>query len=112
MPGALNLRDNSALKSILLRQQLAGKLIGAICAAPAIVLSSHGLLLNKRATCYPNQKFIGMIDNYIDENVVVDGNIVTSQGPSTSLNFSLKLVELLFGLNKAQEVGREMLHTF
>ena len=45
----------------------------------------------------------------MNERVVVDQNIVTSQGPATSLDFSLALVEILFGKDKAQEVGRTML---
>lgn len=35
------------------------KLYGAICAAPALVLQTHGLLAGKAATCYPAERFTG-----------------------------------------------------
>ena len=47
----------------------------------------------------------------MNEKVVVDENIITSQGPATALEFSLKLVEILFNLEIAQRVGKEMLVT-
>ena len=43
-----------------------------------------------------------------DDRVVVDGNCVTSRGPGTALEFALKLVELLYGKDKAREVGEPM----
>lgn len=59
MPGASNLQKSSILKTILHKHNGENKLIGAICASPAIVLSEFGLLENKKATCYPSPKFIG-----------------------------------------------------
>ena len=47
MPGAAHLRDSETLKSILEKQKGAGKPYGAICAAPAVVLASHGLVDEK-----------------------------------------------------------------
>lgn len=44
MPGAAHLRDSATLKSILEKQKAAGKPYGAICAAPAVVLATHGLI--------------------------------------------------------------------
>jgi 4-methyl-5(b-hydroxyethyl)-thiazole monophosphate biosynthesis len=49
------------------------------------------------------------LDKAQQEKVVVDGNCITSQGPATALEFALKLVELLFGLEKADEIARAML---
>jgi putative intracellular protease/amidase len=43
------------------------------------------------------------------DRVVVDGNCVTSQGPATAIEFALKLAELLFGPERAGEVGNAML---
>jgi 4-methyl-5(b-hydroxyethyl)-thiazole monophosphate biosynthesis len=80
----------------------------AICAAPAVVLNSYGLLKDKKATAYP--KFLSELPIPIaDQAVVVDGNVITSQGPATSLAFSLTLVELLFGKDKSQQIAKEML---
>lgn len=108
MPGATNLKNSDSLKEILLKQSKSNKPYAAICAAPAVVLNSYGLLKDKRATAYP--KFQAELPIPVsDQAVVVDGNVVTSQGPATSLAFSLTLVELLFGKDKSQQIAKEML---
>ena len=84
-----------------------GQLVGAICASPALVLSKIGLLDNKRATSYPS--FKQHIKNYVDERVVVDGQIVTSQGPGTAFLFALRLVSLLVNDKAADDVAKGML---
>ena len=45
---------------------------------------------------------------YADCRVVVDTQIVTSRGPGTALEWSLCLVEQLFGPEKAREVAAPM----
>jgi 4-methyl-5(b-hydroxyethyl)-thiazole monophosphate biosynthesis len=109
MPGAEHLRDCAPLIEKLKQQKQAGRLYGAICASPAVVLQPHGLLHKTRATCYPSMR--GKLDpGYAaDEPVVVDGRCVTSQGPGTAIAFALKLVELLLGAGKAREVADGML---
>ena len=97
MPGAERLRDSELLKQLLHRQANDGRLFGAICAAPAVVLNAHGLLNTKQATCHPAFRDQLAPATAADGRVVVDGNCVTSQGPGTALEFALKLVELLFG---------------
>uniref|UniRef100_UPI0020BDA242 DJ-1/PfpI family protein n=1 Tax=Bacillus thuringiensis TaxID=1428 RepID=UPI0020BDA242 len=44
-----------------------------------------------------------------NEKVVVDGNIITSRGPATTIPFALKLAELLNGKEKADAVAKGML---
>lgn len=109
IPGAENLRDSKVLESLLKEQQAQGRMIGAICASPAVVLATHGLVSNTRATCYPS--FLDQLSGAekVEEAVVVDGLCVTSQGPGTALAFSLKLVELLAGKDKAKDVADAML---
>jgi 4-methyl-5(b-hydroxyethyl)-thiazole monophosphate biosynthesis len=109
MPGAEHLRDCAPLIEKLKQQKQSGRLYGAICASPAVALQPHGLLEKTRATCYPGMR--GKLDPAYasDDAVVVDGHCVTSQGPGTAIAFALKLVELLFGAQKAREVGRAML---
>jgi len=105
MPGAEHLRDSGILKRILLRQSASGRLYGAICAAPAIVLETHGLLRNRLATCHPGHLKNLRNPSAAHERVVVDGNCVTSQGPGTAMEFALELVELLFGKDKMAAVA-------
>jgi len=107
MPGAEHLRDCAELIELLKKQKEAGRLYAAICASPAVVLQYHGLLEGKKATGYPSANLD--LPGRLDEKVVVDGNCVTSQGPGTAIEFALKLVELLFGRDKSQEVAEAML---
>ena len=67
---------------------------------------------SKSATCYPVAKFTSAIGAYSTSPVVVDGTLVTSQGPGTSLIFALKLVEILFGPEKARLISEEMIAQF
>jgi 4-methyl-5(b-hydroxyethyl)-thiazole monophosphate biosynthesis len=108
VPGVKNLRDSEALKDLLKQQFDTNKMIGAICAAPQEVLVFHGILDQQRATGHP--EFSEGIANQevIAERVVVDGNLVTSRGAGTAIEFALKLVELLFGHKKALEVAEKM----
>jgi 4-methyl-5(b-hydroxyethyl)-thiazole monophosphate biosynthesis len=109
-PGYSNLRSNSKVIQIITNAYNQKKLVAAICAAPA-VLSDAGILQNKNCTIYP-----GMENELTKgggfpkpDNVVVDGNIVTSKGPATALAFSLKLVEILEGKQVAESVTRKVL---
>jgi 4-methyl-5(b-hydroxyethyl)-thiazole monophosphate biosynthesis len=108
MPGAENLRQSSELTRILRDQQARGALYGAICAAPAVVLESHGLLAERKATCHPN--FVQRLADAsaVDSPVVEDGPVITSRGPGTALLFALHLVERLFGSAKREAVAAPM----
>lgn len=108
MPGAERLRDNATLTALLKAQKENGKLTAAVCASPAVVLATHGLL-GDAATCYPADKFKEAVgDGWKDAKAVVDGNLITSQGPGTSLQFALKIVEELYGKAKAEELAAQM----
>ena len=107
IPGAEHLRDSAVLQRILVRQANRGALYGAICAAPAVVLQHHGLLAGRRATAHP--AFLSQLDNPDPvPRVIVDNGCVTSRGPGTAIEFALELVALLFGPQKASEVGDPM----
>jgi 4-methyl-5(b-hydroxyethyl)-thiazole monophosphate biosynthesis len=107
IPGAENLRDSTDLTQILRRQAGAGRLYGAICAAPAVVLEHHGLLEERRATAHP--AFTAALkDPDEGPRVIVDGRCVTSRGPGTAIEFALELVAQLFGPEKAKEVAAPM----
>ena len=75
----------------------AGKIVAAICAAP-IVLERAGVLEGREFTAYPGvgEKIEG--GNFKEELVVRDGNIITSRGPATSMEFAFAIAEAL-GVN-------------
>jgi len=105
--GAAALAKNKVLIEKLKDNRANRRWYAAICAAPAMVLAAHDLLEGKRATCFPS--FKDQLPRYVDAPVVVDGHCITSQGPGTALAFSLKLVELIQGEEKARKIAESMI---
>ena len=109
MPGAERLRDSRAV-TIMLHDQVAHRRsLAAICAAPAVVLQHHGLLAGRRATCHPQFSTELDADVFSSDRVVVDGNLVTSRGPGTALEFALALIALLYDEQTARAVAAPLL---
>ena len=105
--GAAALAKNKALIEMIKQNRANRRWYAAICAAPAMVLAAHDLLDGKRATCFP--AFKDQLPKYVDQPVVVDGHCITGQGPAAALAFSLKLVELVAGEDKARKIAESML---
>ncbi|OAD23783.1 DJ-1 family protein, partial [Candidatus Thiomargarita nelsonii] len=96
LAGAENLNNDPRIHQLLKDMQQQGKYTAAICAAPK-VLADAGLLANKSATSYPGV-LESMADmQFIDAPVVKDGQVVTSRGPGTAMDFALELIETLVG---------------
>ena len=110
MPGAQHLADSKEVQDLIKKTSQSQKIVGAICAAPALALSKAGVLAGKRATCYPGfeQHFPDTVQQSTDR-VVIDGNIITSRGPGTALEFALALVEKLAGPQTAAALQKGML---
>ncbi len=53
MPGAETLSASKDLDKLLVDQKQSGRLLSAICAAPAVILESKGLLNGLEATSHP-----------------------------------------------------------
>ncbi len=109
LPGSDHLDNDPRVHDILKRMVESGKFAGAICAAPK-VLARGGLLNGKRATSYP-----GVLDKmavpgvtFTGERVVRDGQVITSRGPGTALDFALEIVETLLGAAKRNEVEKAL----
>ena len=104
MPGTINLGESDAVRKAILAMNDAGKIVAAVCAAPG-VLGKYGLLEGKTACSFPlhEKNLIGA--TVVREPVVVDGNIVTSRGLGTTMDFGLKLLELLEGKEKSDEIA-------
>ena len=106
--GTLNLGADETVDRVIREFSAQGKLVCAICAAPS-VLGLAGLLEGKKATCHPGfeEKLSGA--TCLDDEVVVDGNIITSRGMGTAIPFSLTLIEKLVGIEKADEIGKSII---
>ncbi len=110
LPGAKNLGESKKVAELVKRMNSQKKLVAAICAAPALVLAPAGVLEGKKATCYTGfEKNFPPSVSFSKDRVVVDGNIVTSCGPGSALEFALELVEQLAGKEKAQTLKEGLL---
>ena len=96
MPGTINLGESDAVRK-------------AILAAPG-VLGKYGLLEGKTACSFPQHEKNLIGATVVREPVVVDGNIVTSRGLGTTMDFGLKLLELLEGKEKSDEIAHKTVY--
>lgn len=109
-PGAEAVGKSEAVKTWIQKMRDAGRTVGAICAAPAAVLAPTGILDGKKATCFPGyEKRLGAKAVFSTDRVVTDGELVTSRGPGTAMEFSLELVRKLAGPQKAAEISGTIL---
>ncbi len=87
----------------------AGKWFGCICAA-ALALNEAGVLAGKKFTCYPGVEAKLPADvQPANEIVVVDGHLITSQGPGTAFEFALKVIAECSSPNLSAEVRAGLL---
>jgi len=100
-PGALEYVEDSFVHQLIRKAVIGKKVLGAICIAPEI-LAKAGVLNEKRATVWSSpidQSPVKILENegaeYINEPVVVDGKIITGNGPEAATEFGQKIVEAL-----------------
>ena len=105
MPGAQHLAQNTIVQQLVREFDAQGKYIAAICAAPALVLGNSGIVAGRKVTCYPGMEHHFSDAIYCSDLVVVDKNIITSQGPGTAMMFAFELVKLLKGESTDIEYG-------
>jgi len=108
MPGSANLRNDPRIINIIQKINKAGGLTAAICAAP-IVLSSAGVLKNRKFTCFPGYENEISEGIHVNEKVVADGSIITGIGAGSAPLFALKVVEYLKGKETAEKVKKSII---
>lgn len=111
VPGAPNLHADKDVNDALLGHAAKGGRIAAICAGPAVVLAPIGILKGHKATCYPGlegQLAAGGV-TYEKTPVVVDGDLITSEGPGTTLDFAKAIIAATLGEEKADSTLSGML---
>ncbi|MCX6774464.1 MAG: DJ-1/PfpI family protein [DPANN group archaeon] len=91
--GAPVLANHKEVIDLIKAAQEKGKLIAAICVAPA-VLAKAGILKGKRATVWSspaNRNFVKVIEDegakYSTDKIVHDKNLITAFGPDQSKEF-------------------------
>jgi protease I len=95
-PGSTVYVNDKTANAIIHETLKQNKILAAICAAPAI-LAHANVLVNKNATSFPADR--NTLKKYgakvIDKPVVVDGNIITSDGPQSADIFAETIVKAL-----------------
>ncbi|MCO5601690.1 hypothetical protein L7F22_055813 [Adiantum nelumboides] len=112
MPGAERLHDCKTLKKVLRRHVKEQRPLGAICAAPAVILEASGWLKGKKATCHPTFADTLPKKRFVNSRVVLDGYIITSQGPGTAMEFALCIVEKFFGKQRAANIANGLVFEY
>lgn len=98
-PGALEYLDNESSYDLLRRWRESDKPYGSICISTRI-LAKAGVLKNKRATGWNNDgKLPGILlegdAEFIEEHVVVDGQLITASGPEVAEEFGEEIIRLI-----------------
>jgi 4-methyl-5(b-hydroxyethyl)-thiazole monophosphate biosynthesis len=103
--GVENLKRDPRIEAMLRGMNERQKWVTAICAAPTL-LAAYGLLEGKKATSHPSRRDQTAREevHYQEQRVVQDGHLITSRGPGTAMEFALKLVEVLCGSEKVEEL--------
>ncbi len=105
-PGVKLLRADPRVRAVVLAHHAAGRWLAAICAAPT-VLHDAGLLTGRRYTAHFSvaEELTAILS---DERTVADGQLLTSRGAGTAIDFGLMLVEKLTSLEKSREVAQSV----
>jgi len=100
--GGLGSRDflweHLGLRTLVQNLVKSGKPVAAICLSP-VVLAKAGVLKGKKATVYKDEKAIEELKKngarFEDTPVVVDGKIVTGNGPNAAKDFAEEFIKLM-----------------
>ena len=102
-PAVFELRKNQSILKIIQEHNQARKWIGAICAAPLLLLDAN-ILGSSKYTAHAS--VVDELPHLItDQGVVKDDKIITSSGAGTAIAFGLALVEVLTDSKSAKSIA-------
>lgn len=98
-PGAVEYQTDEAALELAKKAFIAEKIIGAICIAPTI-LAYAGVLEGKKTACWNGDGIQKDViedhgGHFVDDDVCIDGRIVTANGPAAAEKFGHLLVKVL-----------------
>jgi DJ-1 family protein len=103
-------RDDARTQELAAGQLAAGRLLAAVCAAP-IALVPRLLCAGRLVTSHPGSRAVvePAAKQWLDQPVVEDGNLITSQAAGTTFALALALARRLAGPSVAARVARDMI---
>ena len=111
IPGVNNIAESAEAMNLIKDMFKKGKLVAAICAAPAAVLGKTGILEGKKVTCAPGfSEKLPEGTVFSEDRVVADSNIITSRGAGTAGEFAFAVIEYLTGREAADKVKKATLY--
>lgn len=105
--GTQRLEESVKVKALIESAVAKGVYIAAICAAPSI-LGKMNLLDGRRAACYPSFKEHLAHSIITGKKVEHDDIFITAEGMGVSFEFGYKLIEILFGSEKAESIKNQI----
>ena len=105
-PGVGEMRRDGRAATLARGFANSGKSVAAICAAP-LVLHDAGLLAGRRFTAH--RSVVDLLPDALNERVIVDGDLITSRGAGTALDFGLALVSRLVGDATAGKIAADIM---
>ncbi len=105
--GVKNLKASVEVEKVICDFNDQDKWIFAICAAP-LVLSKAGILVDRTVTCFPGCEGELVCNKFVEDRVVVDGNIVTSRGAGTAEEFAFECIAQLGGRELAEKIRKQV----
>lgn len=109
LPGTNNLKEHKGLEEWIYSYKEENRYLAAVCAAPS-VYGQMGILAGKKATCYPGYEDMLLGATSVMEPVVVDGQFITSRGMGTTIEFTLKMVEILQSKENADTLAHKIIY--
>ena len=114
LPGAANIAASSLAGRFIQEMFAAGKIVAAICAAPAMVLAPLGILSGKKYTCFPGMEkevpeSASKDARWSGERVVRDGSLITSRGAGTAGEFAVEIIAALVSKTAADALAEKVL---
>jgi len=105
---ARHLAQSPEVIDLVQRQVSSERLMAALCASPGCVLAeAAGVLAGRRATGAPG--FTAQLAaggaRVTDEDVTVDGRIVTGRGPGAAIEFALTVASMLGASAKVRDLA-------
>ena len=106
-PAVFDLREQTRVLDLIRRFHLERRFIGAICAAPLLLLDA-GLLPGPRHTAHGSVAE-ELPDLVTGQETISEGQLITSRGAGTAVSFGLALIAALCGSEQAESI-RQSIH--